>query len=671
MKEAKRKSLKRVLLNQVIMFVAVIVLVITAITVKTESDKIIELTESVLSKESISYSNEVYNWWSAIEGRVKQTADVYKNSPALSDDDALKMLLKLTEIDSDSQDIYIANGNTGKFLDGSGWVPGSDFVFTDRAWYTGAVAKNGAIYTSDPYLDASTGKTCMACSILLSDKVVLSSDVNFDKVAEKLNNFKSVSSDAVFYIINKDTKDILVSNVTSVVGENVASSQDPVVTGLNGVFSSLKTTNDLGVNKAVTGDSANGKMIYVGTDIPETSWIVASAVPYSFMMRSIMNTVILTMIVSVVLLLILGIALHLTISRYMNPVTTVTERITDISNGDFTVNITPVGNNEITTLSENLNDYIGKMREMLVGLADISSNMNTHAGECFDISKSLSSANHTQGEAIERLNKILGDMNISIDEIANAATQLAQTSVELTEKAEGVKGLCTETVESSKTGKEEMGNMTTNVGTLNNTIKDLAEIIRATAKTVEEITGITDTINAISEQTNLLSLNASIEAARAGEMGKGFAIVATEVGTLAGQSSEATETIRNLVNGITQNIEDINRKADICLKDMEACLEGVESANRSFDTIYDDVTKATEGIIEIANGIEKISDVASNNAATTEEQASTINEILSLSDSIVEESNKLVAETENISNVSENLNKYSDEIKNDLSRYTL
>lgn len=671
MKEVKRKSLKRVLLNQVILFVAVIVVIITAINVKMESDKITELTESVLSKESISYSAEVYNWWSAIEGRVKQTADVYKSIPELTYDETRLMLLRLTEEDPDSQDIYMAYGLTGKFLDGSGWVPDDTFVFTDRAWYTGAVAKNGAIYTSEPYLDASTGKTCLACSILIGNKIVLSSDINFDKVAEKLNNFKSSSPDAKFYIINKETGDILVSNVPGVVGDTLSSSSDPVVAGLKGVFSSMNTSNTLDADKAVTAKTGQGNMIYVATDIPETSWVVASAVPFKFMMASIMNTVIFTMLVGIGLLIILGVALHIVISKYMNPVSEVTERITDISNGNFTVRINPVGNNEITTLSENLNEYIVKMRDMLVGLADISTNMNTNAGECYDISKSLSSANHTQGEAIERLNKILTDMNASIDDIAEAATELAQTSGDLTAKAEDVKDLCSETMNSSKTGKEEMSNMTTNVRTLNNTIKDLAEIIRATAKSVEEITGITDTINAISEQTNLLSLNASIEAARAGEMGKGFAVVATEVGTLAGQSSEATETIRKLVTGITQNIEEINHKADICVRDMEACLSGVESANNSFDTIYDDVAKATEGIIDITSGIEKINDVASNNAATTEEQASTITEILSLSDSIVTESNKLVAETESISNVSENLNKFSDAIKTDLSQYTL
>ena len=311
------------------------------------------------------------------------------------------------------------------------------------------------------------------------------------------------------------------------------------------------------------------------------------------------------------------------------------------------------------------------MRSTLNSLSNISGAMNSRAGECFDISHILSDANRNQGESIEKLNSTLNDMNRSIEDIAGAATELAATSGQLAKNAEDVRGLCDETLEASGKGKEEMESMTRNVSTLNDTIGELTELIRSTARSIEEITGITDTINAISEQTNLLSLNASIEAARAGEMGKGFAVVATEVGTLANQSSEATETIRKLIDEVTKNIADINRKADICVKDMEACMTGVEGANESFQLIYTDVAKATDGITEIANGIERINDVASNNEMTTREQATNITEVLGLSDMIVSESNKLRTETENITNISENLNQYSVEINSDLSQYTV
>ncbi len=670
-KTKKRKSLKKLLLTEIVLFVVIIIVIITAINIKTQSDKISDLSESILARESVSYADEVYSWWRSIEDRVAQTAYVYRNIPELPYDEVLAMLLKLTELDPDSQDIYIGYGDTSVFLDGSGWIPDDTFVFTDREWYTGAIGKNGAIYTSEPYLDASTGKTCLACAIMLRDNVVLSSDINFDKVSERLNGFKSSSDEAKFFIVNKETEDILVSSISGIVGETVDKSADPVMKGLNSVFNSLNTENSIGVKKVETADTEAGRMMYTATDIEETSWVVVSAVPYSFVSNSIMSTVVITFVIAAVLLVLLAVSLYLIITKYIDPVSKVTDRIVDISHGDFTVKLVPEGNNEITTLSERLNDYIADMRTMLLNLANISKDMNSRAAGCFDISHVLFTSNQTQGESIGRLNQTLNMMNDSISRISNDAVELASISGNLANDADDVRNLCENTMKASATGRDEMDIMTKNINTLNDTVHELGDIISVTAKSVEEITGITETISAISSRTNLLSLNASIEAARAGEMGKGFAVVASEVGVLANQSSEATENIRSLIEGITGNIEKINQKAGICIADTDACVSGVEKTNKSFDRIYADVAEATNGIVEIVNGIGRISDVATNNAAITEEQTASITEILELSDMIVKESNKLLDETKNISSISEDLNQYSDEIKSDLSQYTL
>ncbi len=671
MKTKKRKALKKTLLSKIIIYVAIIIVIISQISIKLAADNIEALTNSILAKESVAYASEIHNWWNAIEERVSQTANVLKNTPEMSSDDTLAMLLELTKLDPDSQDIYMAYGDTSTFLDGSGWIPDETFEFTDRPWYQGALSKKGEIYSSEPYVDASTGKTCLACSVMIRDNVVLSSDINFDMVSEMVAGFDSISPDVKFYIINKETKDILVSNVADSVGQVLTSTTDPVAAGLAPVFDSLKTSAVADGSKVVTAKTGSGSYLFTATDIEDTSWAIVSAVPSSILSNSIIKVMIVTFVTTIILLILLSVLIYIIISRAINPVTDVTKRITDISKGAFTVQLVPEGNNEITTLSESLNEYIEKMRTTLNSLSNISGAMNSRAGECFDISHTISDANQNQGESIAKLNGTLNDMTVSIEDIAHAATELADTSSQLARNAEDVRSLCDETLEASGKGREEMEAMTRNVNTLNDTISELTTLIKATAKSVEEITGITDTINAISGQTNLLSLNASIEAARAGEMGKGFAVVASEVGILANQSSEATDTIRRLIDDITKNIDDINKKADICVNDMEACISGVEGANASFNTIYEDVAKATEGITEIASGIERINDVASNNAATTQEQASSINEVLSLSDMIVTESNKLREETENITSISENLNNYSDEINSDLSQYTV
>lgn len=667
----KRKSLKKSLLSSIIIFVAIVIVIITQISIKLAADNIQSLTNGILVRESATYAGEIHNWWNSIEQRVEQTADIMRNIPEPSYDEIQTLLLKLTELDQDSQDIYMAFGDTGKFIDGSGWIPDDSFVFTDRPWYQGALAANGAIYSSEPYVDVSTGKTCLACAIMIRDNVVLSSDINFDKVVEKVSGFSSVSDETKYYIINKQSKDILISSELSCVGENLDGTSEPVAAALGKIFDGMDKSAAYLESKVVTQKSEAGTFMYTATDIEGTSWAVVSAAPGSLLSNAILKVMIITFISGILLIGVISVLIYIIISKAINPVTTVTKRITDISRGDFTVKIIPEGNNEITTLSESLNEYIENMRSTLNSLSDISGKMNSSAGECYNISHTLANANNNQGESIERLNSTLNDMNSSIDEVARAATELAGTSGKLAENAEEVRGLCSEMLDASAKGREEMQMMTQNVTTLNTTIGELTGLIRDTAHSIEEITGITDTINAISEQTNLLSLNASIEAARAGEMGRGFAVVASEVGALANQSSEATVTIRKLIEGVTKNIADINRKAEICLKDMEATLGGVNGANQSFEKIYNDVAKATEGIGDIATGVERINDVASNNAATTEQQAAGINEVLGLSNTIVAESNKLRTETDNITSISENLNQYSVAINSDLSKYTV
>lgn len=669
--QKKRSSLKQILLLRVLVVVIIIILIITGYNMQAQSNQIKSLSISLLARDSVSYAEAIGSWWQLIESRVEMSAEIWRSSPLMSYEQTRELLVGLTDSDPDSQDIYMAIGSSGKFFDGSGWEPDDSFVFTDRGWYKGAISMNGDVYSSEPYVDASTGKTCIACSIMIRDGVVLSSDINFDKMQEQLDAFESSSEDVKIYIINSNTGDILLSNDASVVGSTINDSSDDIVKGLASIYSSLDTSYSYTGEKVKVVKTGAGQMMYVATQVEGTSWVVASATPYSFVTDSVYSSLVANLIITLVLVAVLAAFLYFVIRKYLDPVSNVSGKIGDLTGGDFTTDIVPEGNNEITTLSEQLNDYIGRMKEMLTHLTGITSDMSESASQCAEISGGLSESNASQGESIEKLNDYLNGLDKSIEDVARAATELANVSNNLAANSEEVRSLCEDTVKSSESGRNEMRDMTDAVTVLNDTIGELTSIIRMTADTVDEIKGITNTIGDISSQTNLLSLNASIEAARAGEAGRGFAVVATEVGALANQSSGAAAHISTLVETITDNIASINEKADDCLKDMERCLAGVKRSNESFDSIYSDISRATDAISDIADGIGKINDVASNNAAATEEQAATVSQILELSDTIVRDSGKLAAETDNLSEVSEKLSGFSASISDDLKNFKL
>ena len=403
----KRKSLKRVLLTQIIAFVTVIIIVITVLNATMQTMKIKRLTEQILSRESISYANDIYGWWNSVEERVKRTADMYKNIPDLTGEATLSMLLELTAADPDSQDIYLGDGNSGVFLDGSGWIPDDDFVFTGRGWYIGALEKNGEIYTSDPYVDVATGKVCIACSVKIGENRVLSCDVVFDKLVEKISGFKSSSGDAKYFVINRDTGEVLIADDQEVIGKKLGDVKNGTLVALSSVFNSIDTSDSIDVDKVITASTDEGKMMYAATDIRGTSWVIVSAVPYSHISTSVRNTIISTSGIALMLLVVLTVLLFIIITRYLNPVSKVTKGITDISKGNFKVSIRPQGNNEITTLGESLNGYINSTRDMFMGLANISKDMNTSAGECYNISNSLLSSNKSRESLLNSLIRLL------------------------------------------------------------------------------------------------------------------------------------------------------------------------------------------------------------------------------------------------------------------------
>jgi methyl-accepting chemotaxis protein len=221
------------------------------------------------------------------------------------------------------------------------------------------------------------------------------------------------------------------------------------------------------------------------------------------------------------------------------------------------------------------------------------------------------------------------------------------------------------TSSTAQEGRENVQNAVTGMDKINQNVQALSGVVGNLGEQSKKIGSIVDTISAISEQTNLLALNAAIEAARAGEHGRGFAVVADEVRKLAEQSSGAASEISSLIDSIQKETESAVTAMEAGVEQVNEGTKAVDGAGASFTNISDmvagvaessktmasivsDLTASTESIKEAITKINDMSRKVSNEAQTvsaaTEEQSASMHEI-------ADASRKLAVQAQDLQNV--------------------
>jgi methyl-accepting chemotaxis protein len=247
-----------------------------------------------------------------------------------------------------------------------------------------------------------------------------------------------------------------------------------------------------------------------------------------------------------------------------------------------------------SVLMDTLRTLIGKIREMGIDIAVDSTKIASTIS-------STSDKTTKQSEISEIVSLASSEANAAIAEISTN-TQF------VSEKTTNNLGMAEKSLHELMDVKGKIRQINETVGTFAKTVEDLEE-------NSIEIIGIVNTINNISEQTNLLALNATIEAARAGEHGKGFAVVADEVKDLSGRIKPATEKITKQINSMVEIVQQTQGETTEILNYSRRTDEVVGNATENFNAMIEDFKVADDQLMKIAAAIEELS---TNNSEITE-----------------------------------------------------
>ncbi|MFM1685709.1 methyl-accepting chemotaxis protein [Aeromonas salmonicida] len=370
---------------------------------------------------------------------------------------------------------------------------------------------------------------------------------------------------------------------------------------------------------AATQAEVDGQAVILATSyIPMLDWYLVAQVPeaeiYAELDKARLHIVLVSLAIAAGMGL-LGMLLAGSVSRPLNELARLFRELGS-GDGDLTQRLKVEGHDELTQVATGFNNFVAKIHGSIEQVASNSRQLAATANEVASKAQLTQHNCTAQRDRTVQVATAIHEMGATVGEIAGNASLAADVARQANEQADA--------------GAVVVAQARHGIVGLSSEIEQVAGVIESLANQTDSIGSILDTIRSISEQTNLLALNAAIEAARAGEQGRGFAVVADEVRNLASRSAASTAEIQGM----------INRLQEQSARAVSAMAQG---RNQSMEVVAQ-ADEANAALGHITAHITQISDMNIQVATATEEQSSVVGEI----NRNVEDINQLTMETADI-----------------------
>ncbi|WP_159651360.1 methyl-accepting chemotaxis protein [Vibrio atypicus] len=515
---------------------------------------------------------------------IKQAVD----TTSIDAETEARLVKQLNNVRSQYQlnDASVANRNTAYYWNQNGFL--RQLNQQQDGWFFGFTQSGKQ--TSVSIFQEANGDVKMFANYQLANGLTMSGlSKSMDDMVSLLNGFKIEKTGFVF--LTDASGDVQIHRESS-----------KAKSSLNQLYGreSSELLNKSGFN-LIEAEYEGQQVFVASTYIPSMNWFVVGVVPVDEVFADL-NTVAKQMMITTVvvagLFILMGIFLANSIA---SPIRAIAERFSDLGkgDGDLSQRIEVKGSDEIAQLSEGFNGFIEKIHESMKEVASTSGALQTAADGVSSKAHTTHDNSQMQRDQTIQVVTAINQMGATISEIASNAATAAETASQASDN--------------TQVGQNVVNKAKDAISRLASDIESTGQVVEQLASTTQDIGSILDVIRDISEQTNLLALNAAIEAARAGEQGRGFAVVADEVRNLASRTADSTEEIQKMINQLQSDAKD-------AVSAMEAGKavtgEGVSSSD-----------EAVEVLISISERIHDISDRNTQVATATEEQSTVVHTI--------------------------------------------
>ncbi|MGC9402992.1 methyl-accepting chemotaxis protein [Vibrio genomosp. F10 str. 9ZC157] len=519
-------------------------------------------------------------------------------------------------------------------------LEGEKYDFRQRDWYQNAKNARDAMITGVYQDQVTQQKVVSVTTPVIQDGQfigVLLGDVQLGDVVSAVSNMRfaggaaTLTDNKAVFFASDDPNDI----------GKTPSQISPNFTDMERAFFSQQSGN---LSFPYLGIQFDGYFERVNLS-PDMYWTLMVFVDKESALTTVYDAMYKSLMTGTLLLLVSFGAIFIILQYAYRPLLKLKRAVLDLSNGtgDLTQRLKIEGEDDLAQISQGFNRFVENLQEMMLQISQASQNISVSA---------------KQLGATARENKgMLVTHSSETEQVVTAITEMSESARTVAENVNQSNRITEEASKEAESSLLIVNNAVSTVSALVTEVEDMSNSILRMNQDANKISNVLNVIGEISEQTNLLALNAAIEAARAGEQGRGFAVVADEVRALAGRTQNSTMEISEMLSQL--------------LGGTESVVKAMDSTKRQCQETADKTGEVSESLTVMSTSVKEIDDVSTQIAAATEEQSTVAEELsrnmLSIRD-IVE---SLVNSGQQTVQATELLNDTNDDLKRQVANFKL